>query len=169
MQIVDILALLVPDVWTALTQLCASAVLFFLMYKLAWKPVRKILDQRSEYEQSKLSEAEALEKENEELNEQAKRAITDANKEAEAIVKSAREEGISVRNELIEQGKEQSKQLLENAQRDMELQRSKMMEQMHEEIVDAALTATEKMLQSKISAETEKADIDAFVREVINK
>ena len=165
MQIVDILALLVPDVWTALTQLCASAVLFFLMYKLAWKPVRKILDQRSEYEQSKLSEAETMKKENEELNDQAKKAITDANKEAEAIVKSAREEGISVRNELIEQGKEQSKQLLENAQRDMELQRSKMMEQMHEEIVDAALTATEKMLQSKISAETEKA----FVREVINK
>ena len=113
MQIVDILALLVPDVWTALTQLCASAVLFFLMYKLAWKPVRKILDQRSEYEQSKLSEAETLKKENEELNDQAKKAITDANKEAEAIVKSAREEGISVRNELIEQGKEQSKQLLQ--------------------------------------------------------
>jgi F0F1-type ATP synthase membrane subunit b/b' len=51
----------------------------------------------------------------------------------------------------------------------MELQRSKMMEQMHEEIVDAALSATEKMLQSKISADTEKADVDAFVKEVINK
>ena len=169
MQIVDILGLLVPDVWTALTQHCASAVLFFLMYKLAWKPVRKILDQRSEYEHSKLAEAEVLQKENAELNEQAKKAILDANKEAEAIVRSAREEGITVRDELVEQGRQQSKQLLENARRDMELQRSKMMEQMHEEIVDAALSATEKMLQSKISADTEKADIDAFVKEVINK
>ena len=60
MNIVDILELLVPDVWTALTQLCATALLFFLMYKLAWKPVKKILDERSKFEQQKLSEAAAL-------------------------------------------------------------------------------------------------------------
>ena len=55
MQIIDILGQLVPNVWTALTQLCATALLFFLMYKLAWKPVKKILDARSEYESSRLS------------------------------------------------------------------------------------------------------------------
>ena len=49
MQIVDILGLLVPNIWTALTQLCATAVLFFLMYKLAYKPVKNILDKRSEF------------------------------------------------------------------------------------------------------------------------
>ncbi|MBR4422532.1 MAG: ATP synthase F0 subunit B, partial [Erysipelotrichaceae bacterium] len=58
MQIVDILSQLIPNVWTVITQLCATAVLFFLMYKLAWKPVKKILDARSEYEQARLSEAE---------------------------------------------------------------------------------------------------------------
>ena len=46
MQIVDILALLVPNIWTAITQLCATAVLFFALYKLAYKPVKKILDAR---------------------------------------------------------------------------------------------------------------------------
>lgn len=169
MQIIDILQLLVPNVWTALSQLCASVVLFFLMYKLAWKPIKKILDQRSEYEQSRLSEAEALKKENEELNEQAKNAIIEANKSAETIVKNAREEGLSIKDELVTQGKEQSKQMMENAQRDIELQRSKMMEEMHEEIVDAALLATEKMLQSKINSKSDKDEIDSFVKEVINK
>lgn len=169
MQIIDILQLLVPNVWTAISQLCASALLFFLMYKLAWKPIKKILDQRSEYEQSRLKEADDLRQENEKLNEQAKSAIIEANKTAETIVKNAREEGISIRDELVEQGKQQSKQMLDNAQRDIELQRSKMMEEMHEEIVDAALLATEKMLNSKLNSKSEKADIDSFVKEVINK
>lgn len=169
MQIIDILQLLVPNVWTAISQLCASALLFFLMYKLAWKPIKKILDQRSEYEQSRLKEADDLRQENEKLNEQAKSAIIEANKTAETIVKNAREEGISIRDELIEQGKQQSKQMMDNAQRDIELQRSKMMEEMHEEIVDAALLATEKMLNSKLNSKSEKADIDSFVKEVINK
>jgi F-type H+-transporting ATPase subunit b len=169
MQIIDILQLLVPNVWTAISQLCASALLFFLMYKLAWKPIKKILDQRSEYEQSRLKEADDLRQENEKLNEQAKSAIIEANKTAETIVKNAREEGISIRDELVEQGKQQSKQMMDNAQRDIELQRSKMMEEMHEEIVDAALLATEKMLNSKLNSKSEKADIDSFVKEVINK
>jgi F-type H+-transporting ATPase subunit b len=169
MQIIDILQLLVPNVWTAISQLCASAVLFFLMYKLAWKPVKKILDQRSEYEQSRLSEAEKLKEENEKLNSEAKKAISSANKSAETIVKNAREEGLQIKEELIQQGRDQSKQMLENAQRDLELQRSKMLEEMHDEMVNAALSATEKMLQKKIDSKSEKENIDSFIKEVINK
>ncbi|MBR5340810.1 MAG: F0F1 ATP synthase subunit B [Erysipelotrichaceae bacterium] len=169
MQIVDILELLVPNVWTAITQLCATAVLFFLMYKLAYKPVRNILDERSRYEQSKLTEVEALKEENEKLNLEAKETIAQANKSAEAIVRKAREEGNSVKNELIEQGRQQSAQMMENAQRDLELQRSKMLKEVHSEIVDAAITAAEKVLESKIDSQSEKQSIDSFVKEVINK
>ena len=105
MQIVDILELLVPDVWTAITQLCATAILFFLMYKLAWKPVKKILDERNRFEQEKLSEAAALKEENEKISKQAKDIISDANRDAEMIVKEAREEGQTLKNELIAEGK----------------------------------------------------------------
>lgn len=169
MNIVDILELLVPDVWTALTQLCATALLFFLMYKLAWKPVKKILDERSKFEQQKLSEAAALKEENEKIHEQAKDIISDANRSAEAIVKDAREEGQTIKNELIEEGKKQSAQLLENARHDMELQRTKMMEEMRSEIVDTAISAAEKVLESKIDSDAEKQSISSFVKEVINK
>ena len=169
MQIIDILQLLVPNIWTALSQLCATAVLFLLMYRFAWKPVKKILDQRSEFEHSRLSEAQALKEENEKLNQQAKDAVVEANKSAETIVKNAREEGLSIKEELIQQGKEESAQMLANAQKDIELQRNRMLEEMHDEMVDAALSATEKMLQKKINSKTEKENIDSFIKEVINK
>jgi len=169
MQIIDILELLIPDVWTAITQLCATAVLFFLMYKLAWKPVKKILDTRSKFEQEKLAEAEALKKENEEIAKQAKDIISDANRDAEAIVKEAREEGQTLKNELIEEGKKQSAQLLENAKHDMEMQKTKMMEEMRSEIVDTAISAAEKVLQSKVDGEAERQSINSFVKEVISK
>ena len=169
MQIIDILQLLVPNVWTAISQLCASAVLFFLMYKLAWKPVKKILDQRSEFEQSKLSEAETLKEENEKLNKEAKEAIAEANKSAETIVKNAREEGLSIKEDLIEQGRQESRQLLDNAKRDVELQKSRLLEEMHQEIVDVALSATEKMLNEKLDEKSQKSEIDSFVKEVIKK
>ena len=169
MQIVDILELLVPDVWTSITQLCATAVLFFLMYKLAWKPVKKILDERSRFEQEKLAEAAALKEENEKINEQAKDIISEANRSAEAIVKEAREEALATRNELLEDGKKQVAQLLENARHDMELERGKVMEEMRSQIVDTAIIAAEKILEEKVDPESEKRNIESFIREVVDK
>ena len=169
MQIVDILELLIPDVWTAITQLCATAVLFYLMYKLAWKPVKKILDERSRFEQEKLSEAAALKEENEKISKQAKDIISDANRDAEMIVKEAREEGQTLKNELIAEGKKQSAQLLENAKHDMEMQKAKMMEEMRSEIVETAISAAEKVLQDNVESDAERSSINSFVKEVISK
>ncbi len=169
MQLPDVFGLLFPNIWTVISQLCATAVLFFLMYKLAYKPVKKILDTRSDYEQSRISEADALKQETEKLNEQAKESIVEANKSAEDIVVSAREEAETIKKELVEQGKEQSRQLLENAQKEIEVQRNKMLQDLHAEIVDATIAATEKMLKVKIENQEDKDNIDTFVKEVISK
>ncbi len=168
MEIIDILQLLIPNVWTAISQLCASAVLFFLMYKLAYKPVKNILDKRSEFEQAKLDEASTLKEETEKLNKEAKEMISSANKTAETIVKEAKEEGEEIKQELIEEGRQQTKQMMENAQRDIEQQKDKMYEEMHDEMVKAALSATEKLLETKLDGKKEKENIDSFIKEVIN-
>lgn len=169
MQIVDILGLLVPNVWTALSQLCASAVLFFLMYKLAYKPVRKILDARADFEQSKISEAEELISENKRLNDEAKEAIIEANKAAEQIVSDAHEEGEEIKKNMIQAAKEESDVIKANAQRELELQKAKLLDEMHDQLVDATISATEKMLNSKLNAKADKENIDVFIKEVINQ
>lgn len=169
MQIVDILGLLVPNIWTALSQLCATAVLFFLMYKLAYKPVKKILDTRSEYEQTRLAEAEKLQEENEKINKKAQEIISEANKAAEMIVKDAKKEGEEEKDKILQQAHKQSSQILENANRQAQQQHDKIMKDMHGEIVDVAISAAEKMLQDKIDTEVDKNNIDAFIKEVVSK
>lgn len=169
MEIVDILSLLVPNIYTAITQLCASAILFFLMYKLAWKPVKKILDERSDYEQSKLEEAEKLQAENEKVASQAKEVILDANKTAEEIVREARVEAQEIKDEMILEGKKEAQSIIDNTQKDIELQKAKMMKDVQEQLVDATISATEKMLQTNIDPEIEKENIDSFIKEVIDQ
>ena len=169
MEIIDILQLLVPNVWTAISQLCASAVLFFLMYKLAYKPVKKILDTRSEFEQSRLAEAEKLQEENEKINKKAQEIITEANKTAEMIVKDAKQEAAEERDKILSDAQKQSSQILDNANRQAKQQHDKIMKDMHGEIVDVAISAAEKMLQDKIDTEIDKNNIDAFIKEVVSK
>ena len=165
----DILGQLIPNPLTMLVQLCATAVLFFLMYKLAYKPVKKIMDTRAEYEQSKLSDADKLKKEYEDLHAKAEKEIDEAKTKAQEIIANAQDEGSRVKNNLIDEAKQKSQQIMEDAQNNITLQKNKMLEDMHGEIVDVALSAAEKMLQSKLDSKDDKDSIDAFIKEVKNK
>lgn len=165
----DILGQLIPNPLTMLVQLCATAVLFFLMYKLAYKPVKKIIDKRSEYEQNRLSDADDLKKKYEDLHSQAEQEIIDAKSQAQEIISKAQDEGNRVKNNLIDEGKQKSQQIIDDAQNNIALQKSKMLDEMHGEIVDVALTAAEKLLQSKLDAKDDKDSINEFIKEVTNK
>ena len=169
MQIVDILGQLVPNLWTALSQLCATAVLFFLMYKLAWKPVKKILDARSEYEQSRLEEADRLKEENASINRQAQEIIADANRTAETIVRSAKEEGLETAQDIIKEANDKAARIIAEADQQAKTQHDKVMKDMHGEIVDVAISAAEKVLQDKVDDKTDIKSIESFIKEIIQK
>ena len=162
----DVLGQLLPNPLTMLAQLCATAILFFLMYKLAYKPVKKILDKRSEYEQSKLSDADNLKKKYEDLHAEAEKEINDAKAKAQEIINKAQDEGSRVKNNLIDEGKQKSQQIIDEAQNNIAMQKSKMLDEMHGEIVNVALTAAEKLLQSKLNSKNDKESIDEFIKEV---
>ncbi|MDO4940580.1 MAG: F0F1 ATP synthase subunit B [Erysipelotrichaceae bacterium] len=165
----DILGQLMPNPLTMFVQLCATAVLFFLMYKLAYKPVKKIIDARSEFEQNKLSDAEKLKSKYEDLHAQAEKEIVDAKAQAQEIVNKAQDEGNRVKNNLIDEGKQKSQQIVEEAQNNIALQKAKMLNDMHGEIVDVAMSAAEKLLQTKLNSKEDKESIDQFIKEVTNK
>ncbi|MBE6125121.1 MAG: F0F1 ATP synthase subunit B [Erysipelotrichaceae bacterium] len=169
MQIVDILNQLVPNVWTVITQLCASAVLFFVLYKLGYKPVRKILDTRSEYEQNKLAQADALKEENEALKKQLEEELAKADAAARETIEKARTEGRQLKENLISEGRERKEKLLADAKADIDLQRSRMLDEVQQEIVDATISATEKLLSEKIDETTDIRIIDDFIKEVTKK
>ena len=165
----DILGQLIPNPLTMVVQLCATAVLVFLMYKLAYKPVKKILDTRSEYEQSRLTDADKLKKEYEDLHAKAEQEIIDAKAQAKQIISDAQDEGNRVKTNLIDEGKAKSQQIIDDAQNNITLQKNKMLDEMHGEIVDVALSAAEKILQSKLDSKNDKESIDEFIKEVTNK
>jgi F-type H+-transporting ATPase subunit b len=165
-EITDIVEQLIPNVLTVLAQLSATTILFVLMYKLLWKPVQQILDTRSKYEQSRLIEADKLKDENEKLNQQAHQYIDDAKKQAQETLLKAQQEASQIKNDLIEQGKQRSEQIVEEATNNMNLQKEKMLEDMHRQMVDVALSATEKMLKTKVDSQTDIEQIDSFVKEV---
>ncbi len=166
---IDVLEQLMPNLLTMVTQLIATFILFVLMKKLAWEPAKKILQQRADYQQSLITEAEKLKSENEQLKMQVEKQLEEADKVAQQTIANAQIEGEKLKSELVNEGREKSKQIVEEAQADFEMQKARMLDEMHEELVDVAISATEKMLSSKLDEKTDHQVIDDFIKEVSGK
>lgn len=166
---VNVLEKLMPDILTVVTQLCATAILFVLMKKLAWGPVKKILAERSRFEQDKLAEAETYRKEQEEMRSEAEKELDEANKQARETLQNAREEGERLKESIIAEGRAHSKQLVEDAERDIELQRTKMLDEVHQELVNVAIETTSKMLGQNVDDKTDRKVVENFIKEVSRK
>ena len=166
---VDVLGKLMPNILTILAQLGATLVLFLLMKKLAWGPAKKIMAERAAYEQNLLRQAEALKKENEELKSLMEEKLSQAEEEATETVANAQREAQRLKDNMVDEGKDLSRQLVEEARHSIELQKSKMLDDMHDEIVSVALSATERMLSEKLDVESDRQVIDSFIKEVSGK
>ena len=95
--------------------------------------------------------------------------INNAKAEAKEIIAKAQDEGNRVKNNLIDEGKQKSQAIIDDAQNNIAMQKAKMLDEMHGEIVDVALTAAEKLLQSKIDSKNDKDSVNEFIKEVTNK
>ena len=65
--------------------------------------------------------------------------------------------------------KERKEKLLADAKADIDLQRSRMLDEVQQEIVDATISATEKLLSEKIDETADMRIIDDFIKEVTKK
>ncbi|MBR0138059.1 MAG: F0F1 ATP synthase subunit B [Erysipelotrichaceae bacterium] len=163
---IDILAQLLPNPLTILTQLCATGVLVFALYKLLWKPLKNIIETRSAYEQERLEKAQAIIDENEKGANQANQIISEAKKQSKRIVEDAQAEGLKIKNQLIEEGQDQAREIIKQAHEQAREQKSKMLQTVQEEMVDVALLATRKMLQQQLDADRQHETVEDFVKEV---
>lgn len=166
---IDVLEKLLPNILTVITQLCATAVLFLLMKKFAWEPVKKIMAARSEYEQERLSEADRLLQEQQQLRQQAEDELEQASVKARETMQDARDEGERMKENIIAEGRERSRQLIEEAGKDIELQRSKMLDEVHQQIVNVAIDTTSKMLGEKVDDKSDRKIVEKFIEEVSRK
>jgi len=166
---IDVLGKMVPNILTALTQLGATFILFYFIKKLAWKPVREILQKRSETEQNRLIEAQKLKDESEKINIQAKQELQQAGADAKQLISVGRSEAERVKNELLEDARRKSEEKLNEARKEIEYEKVLMRTELHNQIVDVALIAAEKLLSEKFDEKKDRQEIEKFVKEVVKE
>ncbi len=163
MQTLDVISV---NLWQILISLANLAILFFLVKKLFYKPVKKILEKREEeinvhYSAAKQAESEAIDSKN-----KYESALSGAKAEADEIIKDAAEKAKRRSETIIDDAEAKADRILRQAEQDAELERFKATDSIKREIIEVSSALSEKLLDREINADDHKALIDSFIEEI---
>ena len=157
--------LVTPDpglfIWTIFTFL----VLVGLLAKFAWKPLLKSLDARHELIKKSLDDAQAAKGELERLQQESGQILKAARVEAESIVSKSWSDAEKLREEMKQKAKSESDLIVKDAQRQIELETSRALRQIRNEVADLSIAIATKVIQRNVTRE----DNERFVQETLKQ
>lgn len=163
MQSLDIISV---NFWQIVISLCNLLILFLIVKKFLFQPVKKMLakreaDLKSQYDNAEQAEQSALE------NKKAwEEKMTAAKQSAEEIEKDAMKRAERQSDKILLDAKEKAEGILKRAEADAALEKKKAEKDIQYQIVDVSALLTEKMLQKKLSDQDHHELISSFMQEI---
>lgn len=151
--------------WQGLVvQLVNVVLLLFLLTKFAYKPIMRMLDERSNRIKEGLEKAEQAEKRARDIDVEAKKALDEARKEGQKMIAQASEMAAKLREEAKEQAKKEAEVLIERARGEIQLERDQAIAQLRKEFADITILAAERVIKQELDREKHRKVIDEVLR-----
>ena len=128
-----------------------------------FKPLNKIINERTQSIQNDIDSAKKAKSEAEELKEQYESTIGDAKEEAKNIIMKAHEDAESERDAIIKKAHEDAEQKVAEADKEIESERKKVLRQAQSEIADLAIEAASKIVGANVDDEKNRRLVDEFL------
>ena len=163
MQSLEVISL---NIWHILISLANLLILYFLIKKFLYAPVKKTLAQRQaaidqDYSEAKKARTDALADKAE-----YERQLSEANEEAGRIIKEAASVASYRENEIISDARDRASGIIREAENEAELLKRKADEDIKSEIVDVSALLTEKLLDREINENDHRNLIDSFIDKI---
>jgi F-type H+-transporting ATPase subunit b len=156
----------VPDpglyVWTIITLL----VLLVVFNKLAWQPLKGVLKTREELIRKSLDDAQQAKQELQRLNVESQKILTDARQQADKILSETRSDANRLRDELKQKAQTEAAGVLKNAQRQIEMETARALQQIRTEAVDLSVALASKLLERNLTREDNERLIEETFKQI---
>lgn len=164
MQSMEVISI---NIWQILISLCNLLVLFLILKKFLYKPVKKAMAERQAAVEEQYGAAEEAERNALASKEEWAQKLQNAGEEADSILKSAVANAPTRRGDkIVAEAKEKADGIIRQAEAEAELERKKAEAGIRREIVDVSAQLTEKMLNREIRPEDHRELIDSFIQEI---
>ncbi|MBQ2676808.1 MAG: F0F1 ATP synthase subunit B [Clostridia bacterium] len=160
MQTLEVISV---NLWQMAVSLANLVLLFLIIKKFLYKPVKKMLESRQSSIDSEYSAAAEAKEQALSSKVAYEEKLSKAKEEADEVIKSAVNTANERESEIIAQAKKKADGIIRQAQTDAALELKKAEDSIKKEIVEVSSLLTEKMLQREVSLEDHQQFIDSFI------
>jgi F-type H+-transporting ATPase subunit b len=146
--------------------LVAFAVLFVLLWKFAFPPITKMLDQRAESIKDSLEKAEETRITAERLLDEYKEQLAEARQEAGRVIEQGRKVAETMKDEIVAKANEEREAMLARAREEIQGEKRAAMAELQAQVADLSVAVAGRVIGSTLSASDHKALIEKYVAEV---
>ena len=148
-----------------LVYLVNFTILLAILYVVGYKPILRILNQRTERIRGSLEEAERIRTESEERQEEMKKELDQARQEGQVLITQARELADRYRDEERQKAKEEAETFLTRARGDIERERDNAIEEVRQQFADLAIAAAERVVERSLDRDAHREVIEKVLQE----
>lgn len=159
--------LLTPGTGLLIWQTVIFGLLFFLLAKLAWKPIMQSLKIREESIQEALDSAEKAKEEMAKLQSDNQKLLDEARREKDLILQEAREIASKLKEDAKADATKEGQKLIEDAKAAITTEKNAAMAEVRTQVAELSLEITEKLLRKNLSSDkAQKELINDFIKDI---
>ena len=163
MQSLDIISI---NIWHIVISLCNLLILFLMLKKFLYQPVKKVLADRQAAIESRYDEADKAKSEALQSKAEWEERMAAADEEAAGIISSAVESANRQSSAILGETKEKADRMMNRARAEADAERRKAEDDIRDRIADVSAAIAGKLLEREISAADHSDLIDSFISEI---
>ena len=160
--------LVAPDVGLYIWTIVTFLLLLVAFNYLAWRPLKATLAAREDSIRKSLDDARQAREELQRLRGESAKMLADARAEADTILARTREDANRFRDEMKEKAQAEAATIVKNAERRIEMETSRALQQIRAEAVEFSVAIASKILQRNVSKEDNERLIEETFRQIEN-
>jgi F-type H+-transporting ATPase subunit b len=145
-----------------LLHIANMAILFFVVWKLLYKPISRFMKKRSDEISRQIEEAAKKETEAEQLRAKYDEMVRNAQALAAQLIDKSKAAADEQARQIVQAAQANASDIIVRSRKDVQLLKSKAKDEMRSEITDMAIQIAQKILRREVQPEDNREIINSF-------
>ncbi len=150
---------------TLLAQIVNFTILLGLLYLVAYKPIMRMLDERSRKIKESMEQTEFINEQAAHAEEEVKQQLDAAAKDGQEIIARAGRTGEEARRRAQQEARQEAESLIARARTEIQRERDEAIDELRREFADLAIRAASKVIDRSLDKKAHRQLIDKVLEE----
>lgn len=149
-----------------IAQLINFAIVLFVLWRFALKPLLKVMNKRSSEIEKSLENAKKVDEKLREADKLKEERILEARKESQLILEKTSKEAEAIQQEKLVETKNEMEKIASRTKAELAAEKQKMFEEAKGKIGDLVIAASGKIIEKELDEKTDRKLIEETIKQV---